>query len=264
MGSFLFDRVGQGRMRYSAGFILEFNQKGFHRVSIYPLRLYESRTTIAGKEDSDVLCKLLVDLTRQLNPDLKFTREDDILRLELPSSKISNSRVATPTRLFDSNRTTRLKDIYRQRKTNVVLDKPSYPETNFNPINIDYGITIVGTRLPNIVKPRHGFKSEVVLKVSKPLKGPWRGCIKARKSDDTDGFVWRYPFSDGGWLPCLWKEGQTVIDRTLVRPPLVSEGEYELYWRLENSKDQTYLKPIDKEYQNDEGFVPIGKMLVKL
>jgi poly-gamma-glutamate capsule biosynthesis protein CapA/YwtB (metallophosphatase superfamily) len=251
IGSFLFDRVGQGRMSYSACFILEFNRQGFHRVSIHPLRLYKSRTTIAGEKDSDSLCELLVDLTRQLNPDLKLSRDGNVLRLELPSNKTLNSRVTTPNKLFDSNRTTRLQDTYRQRKTNVVFDKPPYPGKDFNPV-----------KMPTTVKPRHGFKAEVLLKVSKPLKGHWTGCIKARKSDNTDGFIWRYPFSDGAWLPCLWEEGQIVIDRTLVRPPLVTEGVYELYWRLENSKDQTYLKPIDKEHQYDEGFIPIGKTLV--
>lgn len=262
MGSFLFDRVGQGRMRHSAGFILEFNQQGFHRVSIYPLRLYESRTIIAEEKDSDSFCKLLVNLTRQLNPDLKLTRDNNVLKLELSPGKTLNSRVTTPNRLFDSNQTTRLQDIYRQRKTNVVFDEPPYPGKGFNPVKIESGITMIDAKLPSAVKPRHGFKAEVILKVSKPLKGPWKGCIKARKSDNTDGFIWRYPFSDGGWLPCLWEEGQIVIDRTLVRPPLVTEGVYELYWRLENSEAQTYLKPIDKEYQNDEGLIPIGKILV--
>ncbi len=262
MGSFLFDRVGQGRMRYSAGFILEFNRQGFHRVSIHPLRLYQNRTTIAGKNDSDSICKLLVDLTRQLDPDLKLVKDGSVLRFELPSSKTLTSRVATPGKLFDSNRTTRLQDIYRQRKTNVVSDKSPYPDKHFKAVKMDSGITIIATRLPLTAKLRHGFKAEVVLKVSQPLKGHWRGCIKARKLDDTDGFIWRYPFSDGAWLPCLWEEGQIVIDKTLVRPPLVTEGVYELYWRLENSEDQTYLRPVDEGDQHKEGFVRIGKILV--
>jgi poly-gamma-glutamate capsule biosynthesis protein CapA/YwtB (metallophosphatase superfamily) len=262
MGSFLFDRVGQGRMRYSAGFILEFNQQGFYRISIYPLRLYDCRTTLAEKKDTASFCKLLVNLTRQLNTDLKLTRDGDVLRLELPPGKNLNSRVTPPNKLFDSNRTTKLQDIYRQRKTNVVHDKPPYPSKDFNPVEIESGITVIDAKLPGTVKPRYGFKAEVLLKVSKPLKGRWTGCIKARKSDNTDGFVWRYPFSDGGWLPCLWGEGQVVSDRTFVRPPLITEGVYELYWRLENSDAQTCLIPLDKEYQNDEGFIPIGKISV--
>lgn len=262
MGSFLFDRVGQGRMSYSACFILEFSRQGFHRLSIYPLRLYQSRTTIADKSDSDIICNMLIELTRQLNPDSKLTRDGDILRLELSPDKTLNPGVAVPKKLFDTNRTTKLKDTYRLRKTNVVFDEPPYPDKDFVPVQMDSGITIIGTKLPTTVKPRHGFKAEVILKVSKPLQGRWTGCIKAIKLDNADGFIWRYPFSDGGWLPNLWEQGQIVVDKTLVRPPVVTDGEYELYWRLQNSRDQTYIKSIDQDHQHSEGFIQIGKILV--
>ncbi|MCP4198239.1 MAG: CapA family protein, partial [Proteobacteria bacterium] len=125
MGSFFFDTVGQDRMRYSAGFLLDFDKQGFKRLRIYPVRLYANRSELARGADLEKIQKLIKKLSKELAPDLEWKMQDDgAMVLDfLPETSLPQ-RTARPGKLYQTGRTAILPDHIRRRKTDVVLNSP--------------------------------------------------------------------------------------------------------------------------------------------
>ena len=262
MGSFFFDTVGQGRLRFSAGFVLEFDRTGFRSLSMHPLRLHSSRTVRAIGTDLEYIQNLLLKLTGELDPDLKLLKQGGVISLSLEPEPRLRPRPTTPTRALDTARTVTLPLKFRKRKTNVVFDEPPVWTRSFEPVTLERGVQVIGAHTPQAVRPRTAFTADVALAVSGPLGGPWIASTKGARRGSADQFTWQHPFADGGWLPHLWEKNQIVVDRTLVRPPRLPEGVYDLYWRLENQADKSVLHVLKSGGSDTDGYVHIGEITV--
>ncbi len=262
MGTFFFDTVGNGRMRFGAGFVLEFNRDGFTKVSIHPLKLHASRTVRAKGDDLKHILDLVVRMTAETDPDLKLVRQGDILTLKINPPPRRKKRNKVPSRLYYPRITRRLAQSFREKKTNVVFDEAPEWTAGFDPIELTHGVTVTGAKTAEAVRPRCAFIAEVALRVSGPLDGRWVAAIKGVGRTGKDTFVWDHPVADGGWLANLWQKDQIVVDRTLVRPPRMPEGLYELYWRLVNRDDGSVLRALDTESTDEDGYVRIGEILI--
>jgi poly-gamma-glutamate capsule biosynthesis protein CapA/YwtB (metallophosphatase superfamily) len=262
MGSFFFDTVGQGRLRFSAGFVLEFDRKGFSKLSIHPLRLHSSRTVRATGMEAEYLRNLLVKLTAELDPELRLVKQENIIALDIEPRPRLRSRQTTLTGVLDTGRTITLPEKFRKRKTDVVLEEPPAWTRGFDPVKLERGVEVIDARTPDAVWPRTAFTADVAMVVSGPLDGRWIPSIKGVGPAGAEQFIWEHPFADGGWLPDLWEKGQIVVDRTLVRPPRLPEATYDLYWRLQNRTDNSILRALESHAAGAYGYVHVGRIIV--
>ena len=263
MGSFLFDNVGQGRMRFSAGFLLTFDHSGFRKINIYPLLLSLGQTAYAEGENIKQIHDLVQKLSREVDTDLKFEKADELLTVSLNPDPLITSKTKRQVLYFETNRTVPVPSDLRARKTNVVFQQAPEWTKGFDPAKLEYGLTVLGWRAPASVRPRGAFAMEVALSVPGPIKGKWVANIKGICRDDANSsFIWRHPVADGGWLTYLWQKGQIVVDRTLVRIPDVSEGVYDLYWSLINYNDMKITGLPEADDLSDEGYVKLGTITI--
>jgi len=258
MGSLLFDRVGQKRMRWGAAFVLEFDVAGFHQLTVHPVRLERNRTRPARGADLQRIHDVVNKQSRELDPDIEFAVEGDTLVLALSPDTPSPPRQAEPARVHVSGTSRRLPDRYRERRdAKIVPAEPPEWTERFEPIEIERLGTVLGWRNSEAAQPARAFIHEVALKVSGPLKGRWFSRLEARQRDGKGAFHLWYPFADGAWVPDLWEPGQLVIDRTLARPGAVPPGVYDLFWGLQNRKNERI--PDRKQYpKTPENLLPVG------
>jgi poly-gamma-glutamate capsule biosynthesis protein CapA/YwtB (metallophosphatase superfamily) len=265
MGSLFFDTVGQGRLRYSAGYVLEFGANGFSKVTMHPLILKPNRTEYADGAAWEKIKGLLTSLSAEFDPKVPLAVEGKTLVLRLPPGDGPKPRKSDPEKVHVSNTTRRLPDAYRARKTeDVVLDAPPEWAADFADVNLDNGVVVLGARSSDAVRPKLAFMAEVALAVPGPLDGGgWIAVLKGSVRGGEESFTWSHPIADGGWVPAVWEKGQIVVDRTLVRAALKEEGVYDLYWRLENHTTRKKARPIDARQGDGDGFVRIGEIEVK-
>ena len=264
MGSFLFDNVHKNRMRKSAAFILTYASGGFTKLSIYPLLLYPSRTALAPRAERAEIKDLILRLSREIDPAIHFQDEGDFLSITFEPQPPSPVRSFDPEYAHDTGRTKLLPKAYRERKTNVVFDLRPDWTSGFKPVLLQRHVVVLGARHSEAVRPERGFTAEVALLVPGPLKdGIWAASIKGMNRETGESFIWQHPIADGGWMPPLWKSGQIVVDRTFVRPPSLAEGNYDLFFRLEDISRQVSLRPKDPASGDPEGYVRIGEIMIK-
>lgn len=263
MGSFFFDTVGKMRMRLSAGFVLEFNRRGFTKLTAHPLRLHYARTSFAGGKDLERIQEILVKQSKEIDPGIEFGEQGDALTLAFAPDEPPPERQADPPDVHETGQTRKLPDEYRNRVSNVVLDRLPDWAADFDRVKLDNGIEIVGARNSQAVWPRRAFTAEIALEVPGPLKGSrYEARIRGVQRDGEGKFDWGHPIADGAWVPQIWRPGQIVVDRTLVRPARVEEGVYDLYWRFEDLGRRRSAKPVDRSRGDEDGFVKIGEILI--
>jgi poly-gamma-glutamate capsule biosynthesis protein CapA/YwtB (metallophosphatase superfamily) len=263
MGSFYFDRVGQGRMRYSAGFVLEFDAEGFSKLTIHPVKLGRDRTLPAKGSDLRRIHRIITDKSHEIDPEIEFATVGDNLVLELAPDPPPPARESLPAKLFEPGRTSRLSDELRARKSNVLFDEPPAFTKDFEPVKLERGVTILGGDSSDGARSGRAFAAEVVLAVEGPLEGTWIGNIKVEQENRSKPYVWRHPIADGAWVPAIWEPGQIGANRTLVRPPKLEEGRYTLSFALVNAETRKSLKPLDPSRGDSKGFVPFSEVLIK-
>ncbi|MDJ0764737.1 MAG: CapA family protein [Myxococcota bacterium] len=262
MGSLLFDAVGKKRMRYSAAFVLDFTAQGFTKLAVHPVLLKSHRATRASGGNLERIHDIVLTQSKKLDPDIEFKREGDTLAVSFSPQNEWPTRKEMPPVLHQTGQTRRLPDELRNRETNVVRNEPPEWTSTFQPVALERGITVLGARNARAVWPRRAFVAEVALRVPGPMNdGRWEASIKGVKRGGDESFVWRHPIADATWLPHKWKKDQIVIDSTLVRPPRLSEGIYDLFYRFENLSKKTVLQPINATADAD-GYIPIGKIRI--
>ncbi len=263
MGSFLFDTTGQGRMRYSAAFILDFDKRGFSRLSLHPLLTFPNRVTLATGGMVEKIQQMAVNLSTELDPRVNIRVEGDRVVLPLHPEERESGGISPPETVYLSGQTRRLPKAYRDRKSSVVYDGPPVWTAGFKPVALENGVTIIGENTVDAVWPRRAFMAEVALKVPGPVKDkPWRGSLKGVARVGGGQFVWSHPIADGAWTPYIWKAGEIGGDRTVVRPPRMPEGIYDLYWRMEHPAKRLVVKPVNSADGDKEGYVRVGEILI--
>jgi poly-gamma-glutamate capsule biosynthesis protein CapA/YwtB (metallophosphatase superfamily) len=264
IGSFYFDTIGQGRLRYSAGYVLEFGVRGVTKVTMYPVILSPNRTEYADGASWEKIKGLLTSLTSELDPATPLAVEGKTLVLGVKPAGPAHPRKSDPERVHVSNTSRPLPDSIKSRKTEgIALATPPEWAAGFADVRLDDGVVVLGGRSADAVRPKLAFMAEVALRVPGRLQGNWIASIKGKARDGEGSFVWSHPIADGAWVPAVWEKGQVVVDRTLVRSALAEEGVYDLYWRLEAVGSKAHSRPVDAKQGDEDGFVRIGEIEVK-
>jgi hypothetical protein len=272
MGSFFFDRVTKDRFPLGSGFILKFDREGFKGMTIRPAILEIARTRRAKRKEIKKIQDIIVNLSRELDPNIKFGHDGDALTLSFSPETPATKRTEDPELLHRTGTTRPLPEEIRSRKTSIVLDAPPKWTKGMVPVELENGIRVLGARVPSQVRPNYAFAAEIALQVPDEITiGSWLGFLKAVSRKDKRTFLWAHPIADGGWDPSLWREGQIVVDRTLARPRGVwiyprhaklTEGMYDLYWGfgpLEHRDAEQDLVPVKNPRPRDKvDYVHIG------
>jgi hypothetical protein len=260
MGDFIFDHTRGDRAK-SAVFSLQFDRGGFKAISILPMRLTNGGVQRAkGSVLKDINQKIL-EKSSALNPNISFIKNDDRMTVELMPDKRSERPITSPDKIHKSGSTRRLPDSYRGGSEAILESRPEWAK-GYEPIELEGGIEVLGARNSEAARPRSAFRADVVIRVGGPLKGSWRAITLGKRRDGDEYFLHRHPFADGAWPVTLWKEGQLLVDRTLVRPEPVPPGVYDLYWGMENISTRERIKPTDPRIRVHEGLVPVGMIQV--
>jgi poly-gamma-glutamate capsule biosynthesis protein CapA/YwtB (metallophosphatase superfamily) len=259
MGNLLWDSQGSRRSQWSAGFVLDFDRTGFTRLSIHPLRLQPGRTVPATGADFDRIRDTMLRLSAELDPAVAFDTRGQVLAVELAPVARERAAPSPPARWQAAGRGVRLPDAWRARRSNVVLAAAPTWLGAQPPLRLTHGVEYLGAQLPEIVRSGSGFTAAVALKVAGPLAPGWQGMIKGVRRGGGDEFHWAHPVADGNWPPADWRPGETGPDLTLVRPPRITGGTYDLYWRLEHADSGEAVRPAAG---TSDGFVPIGEIWV--
>lgn len=262
MGNFLWDSPGPRRSQWSAGFLLEFDRSGFTRLTVHPLQLLPGRTVPADGAAYEQVKDLMMRLTAELDPDAVFQQSGHSLAIDIRPEPRGPMEKTPPAVAHEAGRSATLPDEVRARRGNVVFDAAPAWVVARAPVRLAQDIEFLGAKVPQVVRIGSGFTAEVALRIGGPLEPGWQGMIKGVRRNGKDGFSWPHPIADGNWLPERWQKGETGLDLTLVRPPELKGGTYDLYWRLEHPATDTVAGPIDAMAGMSDGFVPIGEIWV--
>lgn len=231
MGSLFFDAVGQENLRFSAGWVLDFDQAGFHTLRVHPLLLKSCKVTKANRHALEKIQGWLEERSKALDPDIPISWEGDAMVVQLEPGS-AQPPATEPAQVHATGSSHTLPEPYRSRRPQQVLTEPPEWCTGFEPVQLEHGVEVLCWRHAEAVRPRRGFVAEVVLRPTQPLTGRWEGITVGVHQKTGYFFEHLHPIADGAWIPDKWEEGQIVVDRTLVRPPELEVGTYDLAFRL--------------------------------
>ena len=263
MGSLLFDVVRKGD-QVAAVFQLFFDSAGIHRLSIQPLVRKPGKTFLAKGDQKRLIEQRFERLSRELDTDIHFTRENGILAVQL-DTPLAGKRLKTPAVIHETAQTKPLPDAARNRITVMIVPERLPAWVNGDPVELTRGIKLLGTRYPETIPAGRSFEVEVALQVPGPLVPGWEALLIGR-SEEGEKFNWLHPVADGAWIPEQWQPGQVVIDRTSIRNAPVVPGTYDLFWTLGDLKGEWVT--VEKQPEKKRGkkpidiAIPIGSMRV--
>jgi poly-gamma-glutamate capsule biosynthesis protein CapA/YwtB (metallophosphatase superfamily) len=261
MGNLLLDSQGERDSQWSAGFVLDFDRTGFTRLSIHPLHLQPGRTVPAAGADFTRIADRMQRLSVELDPAAAFDIAGGVLTLALRPPPRTSTATAPPARLYEAGRAGPPHD-WRALRSNVVLSAPPAWTEAQPAVRLTHGVEFLGARVPEIVRSGSGFTAEIALRVAGPLGPGWQGIIMGVRRGAGETFAWPHPIADGNWPPADWRPDETGLDLTLVRPPRLKGGTYDLYWRLEHASGEGVIGPEHGGAGAPGGFVPIGAIWV--
>ncbi|WP_045222886.1 GlcNAc-transferase family protein [Desulfonatronum thioautotrophicum] len=258
MGSLLFDRVFENRLRLSALFELLFNQEGLHGLVIRPLRLEPGKVRPAAPNERGAIFRLIEGLSKELGSTAPFTRTRDTLNLRLYPAGASPRR-QDPYKTFERNKVRPLPHTQRALDdANIFYTTP--PE--FLPdkaLNFGDELTIFGARCVSQVRTGYGFLVEVYFRLRDSKGRNWRAALWAKERGTGSNFLYRHPIAEGAWLPDSPPDNRIACDRFIVRPPRSpTPGIYDLYWALVDVATSKIWKPAEKVPYTPDSPVHVG------
>ncbi|MBS4096084.1 MAG: CapA family protein [Sulfuricella sp.] len=266
MGTLLFDRVEQNRMRYSALFELTLTSCGVEQLEIIPVRLDSGRAAPAEGVDAGIIRKLMMDSSKKLDPRACFTLHNESLLLSCsPKSKVNYRRQPSPVeRTRAAGSLPKVSAELRGLKSNVVY--PKVPGTCEWPteVKVNAELDVLGARFASQVRPRRGFLCEVLFRSARPSVGRWEARLTGIAEKGETSFTYTHPVAEGIWPTEYWRRDDVIGDRVVVRPPSqLPEGFYRLYWHLIDLESGA---PMSVEARDDSrlaaGMVFLGKIEV--
>ncbi len=215
MGSLLFDRTGQSRMRKGLLFRLRFTRAGVHRLEVLPIRVANNVTRRAIGTEAEEIRTLFRDLTSALDPDLPIEDgEEGWLTVPVPEG--SEREIAAAPEARPTGRTRRLPDALRTRRPNVFVEKMPRAFEDGRPQDIG-GVELLGALLPQSVPENHDVIVELFLRAKAPLSGRKLVVLSGgRRDTDCQFGEWAEP---GDWaVPTeRWGAGEIVRHRIALR-----------------------------------------------
>ncbi|MBF0439575.1 MAG: CapA family protein [Magnetococcales bacterium] len=240
MGTLLFDRVQENRMKYSALFDLTYTQNGFTSLRIHPLRLWGGSTGMASGEDAKMVRDLLITLSSALPDGAQFEQVGEGLHLKLHARGHGFAPEARPDpeEIFKKSNLSSVPRHFKSVPNPLVHTTLPRDLHARQTVAFDQGITFLGARYAEAVFTGRGFLAELFFQVEGPLTSRWEGIIVGKLQNGEDTFEYIHPIGEGLY-PCQeWKAGEIIMDRTIVRPINgLSSGVYDLYWGLVNRDD---------------------------
>jgi poly-gamma-glutamate capsule biosynthesis protein CapA/YwtB (metallophosphatase superfamily) len=254
-GNLFFDR-SSGQASRSAAFLIEFGRDGVTQVTIRPVEVTDARVTLASGGNLEQTILKLQRMTRRVDPDLDLVREGSTLVARFSPPPCA-APLEPPPRAHLAGSTRRLPDDLR-RQTDVVLERLPSWAAGFEPRELSHGITVLGARNAQAARPRAAFTAEVLVRVGGPLEGNWRAMIAGVRRGGDRSFVDYHPFAGGAWPVPRWEAGQLLVDRTLVRPPRMPAGIYDLFWGMERVGTDERTGPLQTRARHHRQMVPFG------
>lgn len=258
MGSLLFDRVAQDRMKFSALFQLDFTKHGFKKLNIYPLLLKRARATIAKGEDANYIKLLLKNLSQMPHSQILFNEVNGYLELDLapPPKSEPSIRALAPEFLYTKKFYKKLPKHYLDRPNCANISPDITKLTHQNALTLNNGLTYLGSQFPAIVRSGYAFIIKLFFKAANHFEGHWQLTIYGHKLGHDDIFFeYQHPITEGVYPAALWKENDFICDECIVRPPSnITEGEYLLSWQIynRNTNEKLSIKDAKTEQQSDK------------
>ena len=264
MGTLLFDRVSENRMRYSALFQMEIDASGVKAITVMPVRLRNARAELANPDDSEMILDLVENLSKDLQPDVEIERSTQDLRLPLnPMRHMPTYHGARPREYHDPTVIVPVPDFYRALPTNVVYEKVPAGFQWEEPFMANDGLHLVGARIAGHVRPGYGFVCEVFFRAARPSAGRWEARISGWDAASSRVFEYTNPVADGAWPQTRWNMEHIIGDRVVVRPPAdLPEGRLLLTWCLVNRQSGERMSCAEGDVRVIQGEIVIGELHV--
>ncbi|MFA6016277.1 MAG: CapA family protein [Gallionellaceae bacterium] len=266
MGTLLFDRVSQNRMRDTALFELELGAQGVRQLTIYPVKLTEGQAHLAEGEDAIRIRELIIRLSHELNPTTQFKSLDEGLCVVCtPSSRANQNLKAKPPQKYLTQEThPKIPASYRHLRSNLVYDTLPVNCQWDTPVIVNSELEILGARFATPVRPGRGFVCEVYFRASAPtMPSRVEARLTALTSDREVAFVYTHPVAEGIHPPARWNPHEIICDRVVVRPATsLAEGSYDLYWHLRDMTNKISMRVEDTHERLVNGKVFLGKLVV--
>lgn len=267
MGTLLFDRVNQGRMKDSALFELEWDAAGTCRLTVLPVRLERARATWAVEEDFRRIRDLVLRLSRALDPEAVIEGIDTGLRFEgvpVPSLARRLAKLA-PEKIFSPGVPPQLPPALRELKSNLVhAAMPPVEGAWATPLRLHGAFEVLGAHFASPVRPGRGFVCEVYFRAAAPAAG---SRVEARivglDMDGDEVFAYTHPVSEGIHPPPRWRYDEVTCDRVVVRPvKVLPEGRYRLCWSLVDLERGGEAWPAEAANERNDERVVDGRIYI--
>lgn len=247
MGSLLFDRVFENRLRFSALFELLFDHEGLHGLVIRPLKLEPGQVRPATLNERGAIFRLLEGLSKELGSAASFNRSSDTLELRLRPTGTS-PRQQYPHETFERNAVRPLSHIQWALDDANIFSSTPPPEFSLGKaLDFGDGLTVLGARCVSEVRTGYGFLVEVYFRLRDCKGRNWRASLWAKERVTGADFLYRHPIAEGAWLPDPPPDDRIACDRLIVRPPRrPTPGTYDLYWALVDVATNRIWRPAEK------------------
>lgn len=266
MGTLLFDRVAQGRMRYSALFELELSAGGVRRLGIVPVKLTNGQANLAEAQDANYIRELIVDLSKGLNPGIEFCRENESLFLEChPEKRPRRSLTASlPQPLSKTSNLERVPEQYRQIKSNLIYAEMPASCAWPVPVPVNRNLDVLGARFASPIRTGRGFVCEVYFRAASPVRpGRVEARIVGLNNVGQIAFEYIHPVAEGVHPPARWNRHEIICDRVFVRPGTnLANGVYDVYWHLRDLESGVDMPVESAQERVVAGKVFVGKLTV--
>ncbi|MFH1496023.1 MAG: CapA family protein [Pseudomonadota bacterium] len=259
MGSLLFDRVQQDRMRHSALFELAFGPQGIERLIIYPVELEPGAVRHAGDEEGRETLQLIEKMSRKLDPAVEFQNDGRTLELRLEPQSLTE-RILNPDKIFEKC------IIHRLEPNNPVLGEAnifhSAPPADIDAgcrVDLGGGLAVLGASFPERGRAGAGFVLEVYFCYPETQGKRWRASVLGINPVTGEKFRYRHPVAEGMWVPQEWHDERIISDRIIVRPPAdLAPAHYDLYWNLVDADTGKLRKTTSDDPRIRESWVYLG------
>ena len=261
MGTILFDRVNENRMKYSAIYTIKISQSGVTDLVITPVKLSRAKASIASDPDSKYIVDLLINLSLQLSQEVDPIEEDGCLSFKLNGGHNDLDSKTKKINLHPVNKSIlrKVPTSFADLVANVVCTDVPNECMWAEPLKLDESLMVIGARELPRIKPGFGFLSEVFFRSTIRQKGKWEARLTAWNLNNEKIFEVLNPVAGGVWPQNRWRFEDIISDRIVIRPPTtLTEGYYQLTWSLVNREADHEVLISCKNYRIYNNSVCIG------
>lgn len=265
MGTLLFDRVNENRMKVSALFELKLSDRGVRALLIKPIWLYPGQARFASEIQGGMIRRLMMKLSTALEPGIEFHRSGEMLELPLAGrrSALGLKSVSPPAMDISVAGTGRkVAQYYRELASSAEYKTVPGSALFTEPVWVNEWLQVLGARAARQVHPGYGFVCEVFLLPDAPPPGRWEARLTGWMHGEQK-FSYTHPVAEGVAPVARWNGNRIFGDRMVVRPPAdLQEGVYQLYWHLFEREEKRRMLCTGKHERLRQKMVFIGELRV--